>query len=118
MSLSLPPTPDLSTTTTTNSDPLASSLQSLLTPSIRTTTQKLSNVYLAQQELSGELERLVGLLQGYLDGTEPPVLRATVVKLGETRRRLKGVNDSLQTLQTRINRVYLVLSRARIPGGA
>jgi hypothetical protein len=54
---SLSPTPELSTTT--DPDPLAAGLQTLLNPSIRTTTQKLSNVYLAQQELSGELERLV-----------------------------------------------------------
>jgi hypothetical protein len=54
---SLSPTPELSATTET--DPLAAGLQTLLNPSIRTTTQKLSNVYLAQQELSGELERLV-----------------------------------------------------------
>lgn len=57
------PTPDLSTTATTDgdtpADPLAEGLQALLNPSIRTTAQKLSNVYLAQQELSGELERLV-----------------------------------------------------------
>jgi hypothetical protein len=59
---SLSPTPELSTTATTDADatdPLAVGLQTLLNPSIRTTTQKLSNVYLAQQELSGELERLV-----------------------------------------------------------
>ncbi|KAI5784212.1 hypothetical protein FPQ18DRAFT_354480 [Pyronema domesticum] len=113
-------TPDLSTTATTaiGNDPLSSGLQALLNPSIRTTTQKLSNVYLAQQELSGELERLVAQLQNYLEVTDPPVLRATVVKLVETRKRLGRVNNSLQTLQTRINRVYLVLSRARIPGGA
>ncbi|KAI5850679.1 hypothetical protein BZA05DRAFT_399958 [Tricharina praecox] len=115
------PTPDLSTTATTDgdtpADPLAEGLQALLNPSIRTTAQKLSNVYLAQQELSGELERLVSQLQRYLDTTEPPVLRATVLKLADMRKRLVGVNTALHALQTRINRVYLQLSRQRIPGG-
>ncbi|KAF8532643.1 hypothetical protein BDD12DRAFT_868654, partial [Trichophaea hybrida] len=120
---SLSPTPELSTTATTDADPLAvadplaSGLQALLNPSIRTTTQKLSNVYLAQQELSGELDRLVGQLQRYLDTTDPPILRQTVVKLADTRRRLVAVNNALQALQARINRVYLQLSRQRIPGG-
>ena len=49
-------TPELSAS---SPDPLATSIQSLLDPSIRATTQKLSAVFLAQQELSGELERLV-----------------------------------------------------------
>jgi len=106
-------TPELSAS---SPDPLATSIQSLLDPSIRATTQKLSAVFLAQQELSGELERLVDQLQHYLDTTEPPELRRTVVKLVETKKRLAGVNSSLQTLQQRINRVYLVLSKARAAG--
>ncbi|KAA8910768.1 hypothetical protein FN846DRAFT_904725 [Sphaerosporella brunnea] len=82
------PTPELSAAQA--SDPLAAGLQTLLDPSIRTTTQKLSAVYLAQQELAGELERLVSQLQRYLDTTEPPALRDTVLKLADTRRRLVG----------------------------
>ena len=78
------------------------------------------------------------MLQKYLDSTSPPVLRATVVKLADTRKRLVGVNstsyppspcflrgevamadglylDALLAVQNRINRVYLQLSRQRIP---
>lgn len=39
-------------------DPLAQGLQTLLNPSIRVTSQTLSSVFLAQQELSGEIQRL------------------------------------------------------------
>ena len=56
-------------TPTADTDPFAAGLQSLLSPSISTTTQRLSDVYLAQQELSGELERLVAR-------TPPPPPRA------------------------------------------
>ena len=52
---SLAPTPSLAE----HSDPLATGIKTLLDPSIRSTTEKLSEVYLAQQELGGELERLV-----------------------------------------------------------
>ena len=72
------------------------------------------------------------VLQNYLDTTDPPMLRRTVVKLANTGKRLKAVNswfaiqvrrrsmlmdgvDSLSTLQTRINKIYLQLSKQRIP---
>ena len=52
---SLAPTPSLAE----HADPLTTGIKALLDPSVRSTTEKLSEVYLAQQELSGELERLV-----------------------------------------------------------
>ena len=39
-------------------DPLAQGLQTLLNPSIRMTSQTLSSLFLAQQELNGEIQRL------------------------------------------------------------
>ncbi|KAI5785902.1 hypothetical protein EDC01DRAFT_778922 [Geopyxis carbonaria] len=88
---SVSPTPELSETSAT-SDPLATGIKALLDPTVRLTTDKLSAVYLAQQELSGELERLVSQLQRYLDTTDPPSLRGTVVKLAGTTKRLAAVN--------------------------
>lgn len=83
---------------------------------------------------------MVAVLQQFLDVADPPVLRNTVVRLADTRRRLADVNswpplssvphwvpdladsdgrkDALLVLQTRINRTYVQLNRQRIPGGA
>lgn len=96
-----PTTPSLSSAAvapehpSTPPDPLAASVKALLDPSIAQTTSALSAVFLSQAELAGELDRLVLQLQHYLDTTEPPKLRATVVKLAQTSKRLKTVNCKL-----------------------
>lgn len=74
------------------------------------------------------------VLQNYLDTTDPPMLRQTVLKLAATQKRLKAVNStwelwsvlrtptdlmsaSLANIQTRVNRIYVQLSKQRSAAG-
>jgi hypothetical protein len=105
------PTPELSDTAHTRlADPLVSGLKSLLDPTIKQTTEKLLLVHQSQQALSAELDRLISRtssccryyyfqklkeeieLQHYLETTDPPALKPTVVKLAATSKRLTAVN--------------------------
>ncbi|KAH0606662.1 uncharacterized protein H6S33_003496 [Morchella sextelata] len=105
------PTPDLSRP----ADPLAAGLKSLLDPTIKQTTEKLLQVHQSQLELNAELTRLVMQLKHYLDTTDPPALKPTVVKLAAVGKRLAVVNNSLQTIQGRVNKLYVQMSKQRMP---
>ncbi|KAI5843898.1 hypothetical protein DFP73DRAFT_594903 [Morchella snyderi] len=105
------PTPDLSRP----ADPLAAGLKSLLDPTIKQTTEKLLQVHQSQLELNAELTRLVMQLKHYLDTTDPPALKPTVVKLAAVGKRLTVVNNSLQTIQARVNKLYVQMSKQRMP---
>lgn len=105
------PTPDLSRPT----DPLAAGLKSLLDPTIKQTTEKLLQVHQSQLELNAELTRLIAQLKHYLDTTDPPALKPTVVKLAAVGKRLAVVNNSLQVIQARVNKLYVQMSKQRMP---
>ncbi|KAL0633594.1 hypothetical protein Q9L58_007484 [Maublancomyces gigas] len=94
------PTPELSDIITPSrpTDPLAAGLKSLLDPTIKQTTEKLLLVHRSQQELNAELTRLISQLQHYLDTTDPPALKQTVVKLAATSKRLVAVNGRTSIL--------------------
>ncbi|KAL7271879.1 hypothetical protein RUND412_005334 [Rhizina undulata] len=113
------PTPELSDAAQTHapSDPLASGIRALLDPTIKQTTEKLWDVHQSQQALSAELERLISQLQHYLETTDPPALKPTVIKLAATSKRLTAVNNSLSLIQQRVNKLYVQLSKQRVPSG-
>ncbi|KAI5811451.1 hypothetical protein DFH27DRAFT_605555 [Peziza echinospora] len=69
-------------------DPLVNGIKTLFDPTIRQTTEKLVLVHKSQLALSDELERLISQLQTYLENSEPPSIRPTVVKLAQTSKRL------------------------------
>ncbi|RPB04482.1 hypothetical protein L873DRAFT_1799379 [Choiromyces venosus 120613-1] len=108
------PTPELSTPPRA-SDPLSTGIKSLLDPTVKQTTEKLLQVHQSQQALSQELDRLITQLQHYLDTTDPPSLRPTVIKLASTSKRLAAVNTTLQAIQLRVNKLYVQLSKQRLP---
>lgn len=110
------PTPELSTPPRGATDPLSTGIKSLLDPTVKQTTEKLLQVHQSQQALSRELDRLINRmynnfpppaakigrsddrrgrkeLQHYLDTTDPPSLRPTVIKLASTGKRLAAVNS-------------------------
>jgi len=96
-------------------DPLVNGIKTLFDPTIKQTTEKLMQVHKSQLALSDELERLITRmavpaakrylvigrhtytslcteLQNYLENSEPPAIRPTVVKLAQTSKRLAAVN--------------------------
>lgn len=95
-------------------DPLVNGIKTLFDPTIKQTTEKLLQVHNSQLALSDELERLIARmskscslqggrmcltpveLQNYLENSEPPAIRPTVVKLAATSKRLAAVNGELQ----------------------
>ncbi|KAF8458010.1 hypothetical protein BGX38DRAFT_1139004 [Terfezia claveryi] len=76
-------------------DPLVNGIKTLFDPTIKQTTEKLMQVHKSQLALSDELERLITQLQDYLEHSEPPAIRPTVVKLAQTSKRLAAVNGEL-----------------------
>lgn len=138
-------------------DPLVNGIKMLFDPTIKQTTEKLMQVQKSQLTLSDELERLITRmftpaskgylmigrhthtsvcteLQNYLENSEPPAIRPTVVKLAQTSKRLAAVNGelsqppgdklpngfakcnlhmtvALQNIQQRLNKLFLQLSK-------
>ncbi|KAK6340194.1 hypothetical protein TWF730_001961 [Orbilia blumenaviensis] len=94
-------------------DPLASGLRTLFDPTIRQTTEKLWIVHQSQIALAEELERLISQLNHYLETTDPPLLKPTIVKLASVGKRLNAVNAQLHTIQGRVNRLFIQLSKQK-----
>ncbi|KAK6338695.1 hypothetical protein TWF696_009507 [Orbilia brochopaga] len=94
-------------------DPLASGLRGLFDPTIRQTTEKLWMVHRSQMALSEELERLISQLNHYLETTDPPALKPTIIKLASVGKRLNAVNTQLYQIQGRVNRLFIQLSKMR-----
>ncbi|KAJ6261747.1 hypothetical protein Dda_2546 [Drechslerella dactyloides] len=101
-------------------DPLASGLRGLFDPTIRQTTEKLWMVHRSQMALAEELERLISLfmfavieLNHYLETTDPPALKPTIIKLANVGKRLNAVNTQLHQIQGRVNRLFIQLSKMR-----
>ncbi|KAF3932635.1 hypothetical protein ABW19_dt0200836 [Dactylella cylindrospora] len=94
-------------------DPLASGLRNLFDPTIRQTTEKLWTVHQSQIALSEELDRLISQLNHYLETTDPPALKPTIVKLASVGKRLTAVNTQLHQIQERVNRLFIQLSKQR-----
>ena len=137
-------------------DPLVNGIKTLFDPTIKQTTEKLMQVHKSQLALSDELERLItrmsvpaakgylmigrhthmsvcAELQNYLEHSDPPAIRPTVVKLAQTSKRLAAVNGelsqppdklpngfakcnlhmtvALQNIQQRLNKLFLQLSK-------
>lgn len=92
-------------------DPLVNGIKALFDPTVKQTTEKLMQVHKSQLALSDELERLITQLQIYLEHSEPPAIRPTVVKLAQTSKRLAAVNVALQNIQQRLNKLFLQLSK-------
>ncbi|KAF8416495.1 hypothetical protein EV426DRAFT_578679 [Tirmania nivea] len=83
-------------------DPLVNGIKTLFDPTIKQTTEKLMQVHKSQLALSDELERLITQLQIYLEHSEPPAIRPTVVKLAQTSKRLAAVNGELSQLPDKL----------------
>ncbi|KAF3925358.1 hypothetical protein ABW20_dc0109910 [Dactylellina cionopaga] len=94
-------------------DPLASGLRNLFDPTIRQTTEKLWTVHQSQILLSEELDRLISQLTHYLETTDPPALKPTIVKLASVSKRLTAVNTQLHQIQARVNRLFIQLSKQK-----
>ncbi|KAK6522839.1 hypothetical protein TWF281_002270 [Arthrobotrys megalospora] len=94
-------------------DPLASGLRTLFDPTIRQTTEKLWIVHQSQIALAEELERLISQLNHYLETTDPPLLKPTIVKLASVGKRLNAVNTQLHAIQGRVNRLFIQLSKQK-----
>ncbi|KAK6539291.1 hypothetical protein TWF694_009524 [Orbilia ellipsospora] len=94
-------------------DPLASGLRNLFDPTIRQTTEKLWTVHQSQIALAEELDRLISQLTHYLETTDPPALKPTIVKLASVSKRLTAVNASLHQIQGRVNRLFIQLSKQK-----
>ncbi|EPS42507.1 hypothetical protein H072_3513 [Dactylellina haptotyla CBS 200.50] len=94
-------------------DPLASGLRNLFDPTIRQTTEKLWTVNQSQIALSEELDRLISQLTHYLDTTDPPALKPTIIKLASVSKRLTAVNTQLHQIQARVNRLFIQLSQQK-----
>ncbi|KAF8474284.1 hypothetical protein BDZ91DRAFT_354494 [Kalaharituber pfeilii] len=94
-------------------DPLVNGIKTLFDPTIKQTTEKLLQVHKSQLALSDELDRLIAQLQNYLDNSEPPSIRPTVLKLAATSKKLAAVNAALQNIQQRLNKLFLQLSKHR-----
>ncbi|KAK6344764.1 hypothetical protein TWF718_006721 [Orbilia javanica] len=94
-------------------DPLASGLRTLFDPTIRQTTEKLWVVHQSQIALAEELERLISQLNHYLETTDPPQLKPTIIKLASVGKRLNAVNTQLHAIQGRVSRLFIQLSKQR-----
>ncbi|KAF3314197.1 hypothetical protein TWF173_005060 [Orbilia oligospora] len=94
-------------------DPLASGLRTLFDPTIRQTTEKLWIVHQSQIALAEELERLISQLNHYLETTDPPLLKPTIVKLAGVGKRLNAVNTQLHAIQGRVSRLFIQLSKQK-----
>ncbi|RVD86981.1 uncharacterized protein DFL_005231 [Arthrobotrys flagrans] len=94
-------------------DPLASGLRTLFDPTIRQTTEKLWIVHQSQIALAEELERLISQLNHYLETTDPPLLKPTIVKLASVGKRLNAVNAQLHAIQGRVSRLFIQLSKQK-----
>ncbi|KAK6520070.1 hypothetical protein TWF506_000360 [Arthrobotrys conoides] len=94
-------------------DPLASGLRTLFDPTIRQTTEKLWIVHQSQIALAEELERLISQLNHYLETTDPPLLKPTIVKLASVGKRLNAVNTQLHAIQARVSRLFIQLSKQK-----
>ncbi|KAF3921611.1 hypothetical protein AA313_de0206777 [Arthrobotrys entomopaga] len=52
-------------------------------------------------------------LTHYLETTDPPALKPTIVKLASVSKRLNAVNASLHQIQARVNRLFIQLSKQK-----
>lgn len=87
------------------SEPLVTGVQALLKPILDETQEKLWQVHQSQLYLNGELDRLTVQLKQYLEVTETPPIRATIIKVSELSKRLRTVDSTLSTVKARLQRI-------------
>ncbi|KAK6496832.1 hypothetical protein TWF481_001816 [Arthrobotrys musiformis] len=113
------------------SDPLSTGLRTLFDPTIRQTTEKLWVVHQSQIALAEELERLISRkhppiphknhtitnknnrIKPLPRNHRPPLLKPTIVKLASVGKRLNAVNAQLHTIQARVSRLFIQLSKQK-----
>ncbi|KAF8985001.1 hypothetical protein BGZ46_006291 [Entomortierella lignicola] len=91
---------------------LADGIMSLLGPIVQEMDFNIVSVRKSQTELEKEIERLMAELQLFMESSAaPPEVEPAVQKLLKARRQIMTANSTLKTVQDRVDKMHLQMSR-------